>query len=268
LGLNWTPLLGQYIFAFYARGYQPGGYNGSSTFKPAFINDYELGWKSTDFNQHLQTSINGFYMNYQNMQEPLTDFVTGATDNVNLPSSTIKGIELQANGRAGAFSADLSASYTESELGRFTAIGAYALPPGTNQKPFQCGASGAPAAPNCTNYVPYYVDLSGENNAYTPKFQGSLGVNYAFILGNATLTPRVAYSYTSSQYSNIFENSSYYYMGPRHLLNAFLTYQRGEWQVQAYGTNLTNQIYLSGSTGANVFYGSPRQYGVSLRRGF
>lgn len=43
VGLNWTPIPGQFLYAFYARGYQPGGYNGSSSFKPAYINDYELG---------------------------------------------------------------------------------------------------------------------------------------------------------------------------------------------------------------------------------
>jgi iron complex outermembrane receptor protein len=267
VGLNWTPLEGQFLYAFYARGYQPGGYQGDSTFKPAYVNDYEIGWKTTDFNRHLQASIGGFWMTYYNMQEPLTDLVTGQADDVNLAPSTIKGIEVTATGRVGGFSVNFSGDYTQSRLGSSPpAIAAYALPPGATNFG-QCGYPQYPAGA-CTNFRPYYVTLSGEQNPYTPKFQGTLDAKYAFTVGNGSITPRVSYSYTSSQYSSLFENSPYYYMGPRHVFDAFLSYQIGQLNVQAYGTNLTNEVYVSGQNASNVFYGAPRQIGISIRRDF
>jgi iron complex outermembrane receptor protein len=267
VGLNWTPLEGQFLYAFYARGYQPGGYQGTSTFKPAYVNDYEMGWKTTDFNRHLQASIGGFWMTYFNMQEPLTDLVTGQADDVNLAPSTIKGIEVTATGRVGGFSVNFSGSYTRSKLGSSPpAIAAYALPPGAANFG-QCGYPQYPAGA-CTNFKPYYVALSGEQNPYTPEFQGTLDAQYAFTVDKGSITPRVSYSYTASQYSSLFENSPYYYMGPRHIFNAFLSYQIGQLNVQAYGTNLTNEVYLSGQNASNVFYGAPRQFGISIRRDF
>ncbi|MBD8545151.1 hypothetical protein [Sphingomonas sp. CFBP 8760] len=41
-----------------------------------------------------------------------------------------------------------------------------------------------------------------------------------------------------------------------------MTYRSGDYQIEAYGTNLGDKDYVSGQTGNNEFYGAPRQYGV------
>jgi outer membrane receptor protein involved in Fe transport len=55
-------------------------------------------------------------------------------------------------------------------------------------------------------------------------------------------------------------------MGARNLLGANLDYTAGRWQAGFYGTNLTNETYISSNTGAaSVFYGAPRQWGFQVR---
>jgi iron complex outermembrane receptor protein len=50
---------------------------------------------------------------------------------------------------------------------------------------------------------------------------------------------------------------------PSHgLLNAQLEYTHGRYAVIAYGTNLTDKIYVAGMNVPNYFLGPPRQFGV------
>lgn len=64
----------------------------------------------------------------------------------------------------------------------------------------------------------------------------------------------------------------YYQLSARHLLNASLTYERGNWQVEAYCNNCTDDIYVAGSGGVSDgdvwYYGAPRQEGIRFRRSF
>ena len=58
-------------------------------------------------------------------------------------------------------------------------------------------------------------------------------------------------------------------MSARHLLNGKITFTRGAWILQAYGTNVANDVYVSGSTyGPSNFLGSPRPYGVRAAKSF
>jgi outer membrane receptor protein involved in Fe transport len=58
-------------------------------------------------------------------------------------------------------------------------------------------------------------------------------------------------------------------MSARHLLNGKVTFTHGTWMLQAYGTNLLDEVYVSGSTyGPSNFLGSPRQYGVRAAKSF
>jgi iron complex outermembrane receptor protein len=50
----------------------------------------------------------------------------------------------------------------------------------------------------------------------------------------------------------------------RGLLSAMLTFEKGDWRLEAFGTNLTNKTYVSGRSGDNEFYGAPKEYGLKL----
>jgi iron complex outermembrane receptor protein len=271
VGLNYTPLPGQFFYLFAARGYKAGGVNGGTeNFQPEHVNDYETGWKGTFFNDHLRTQLGGFLMNYFNEQQQLISPATGANDNVvNLGSSKIQGIELSAQARFGQFDADFSAAYTDSKLGAVTAVQTDKLPDqgAVNLGP-QCPAG--VVAPTCFNYAPYETSLSGEQNPYSPKVTYNAGIDYGIPAGSGIVRPRLNFSHTDKQYASIFQSDTFFLMGPRNLLGATLNYEQGPWLAQLYGTNLTNEVYISGLNGLGnlEYYGDPRQFGFRFRRTF
>ena len=63
------------------------------------------------------------------------------------------------------------------------------------------------------------------------------------------------------------------YLPSQGLLSARVTYEHGEWRVQAYDLNLANKVYVSGQSAPgtnpdNEFLGNPRQYRLRVYRSF
>jgi iron complex outermembrane recepter protein len=122
------------------------------------------------------------------------------------------------------------------------------------------------------------VSLNGEANPYSPSFQGNISLSYPFALGgSSTLTPRIDYSYTGKQYASIFQNTDFYLLRTRSLLDLYLSYGYRAWEIQAYAHNLTNEAYIAGiggatgtagSSGVDAFYGDPRTLGISVKTKF
>lgn len=281
VGINWKPAPGQFIYAFFARGYTAGGAAQGYTFQPEHINDYELGWKSDMFDRRLQTSIGGYWMAYQNMQESIFNPANGQTPIVNVSTATIKGLEASVQGRLGGLGGSVNLAYNVTSLGDFVNYPTYLLPsvPAGASAPLQCPAGVTPPYPTlgpggCLNYAAIAQNVSGDQNLYSPKITLDASLFYDFPLGSATMEPRVTYSHTDSQYSNLAEHYSngqtigYYLLPTRNLWNASLTYTVGPWLVELYGTNLSNEIYVTGTSGPSVYYGNPRQYGLRFNRSF
>ena len=274
VGLNWTPLAGQFFYLFYARGYKPGGSQfGAPTFDPEHVNDFELGWKGRLLNDHLQVQLGGYYMKYQNMQFTGFDPAGGAPSVGNIGSSTIDGIELSTVGQFGHFGVNLSLAYLHSRLGASQQVANYKLPSSVPNNTPQCTGTNAP---NCFDYTPYEISINGEENPYSPKVTANVGIEYGFLVGSAgVLRPRLTYSYTAGQFTSLFQTDNYWEMGPRHLWNGSLEFDTDKWVAQLYCNNFTNQVYFSGigavtggAAGSAVFYGAPRQYGLRVNRQF
>src|SRR5262249_32503683 len=123
--------------------------------------------------------------------------------------------------------------------------------------------------PNCFDYGPYRQDLAGGPNPYSPKWQINATMDYDFdVGGNGTLTPRLSYSYTASQYQTI-RIAPPNYIAAHSILDASMTYQNDKWNIEAYGSNLRNTLYIVGYTyGPSYFLGRPRQFGLRVTREF
>ena len=283
IDLNWTPVQGQFFYAFYARGYKGGvGIAEGTVAKPLpakavlpeHVNDYEIGWNGTMLAGRLRTHLGGYWMVDQNSQQAgLFNPLTGSTSQLgNLGSETLKGIEGSLDGRFGGFGVNLNAAYEKATVTGITNVASYALPPGVGSKG-QCGYPGVnPSA--CFDYAGitpgdpnYYVAISGETGTAAPEWQGTASVDYRIIVGQGTLDPRVSFSYTGKQYASLFE-IPYYTLEARHIWNAALTYDVGQWDVEAYANNFTNEVYYAGIMGGSVFYGNPEQVGLRVRRDF
>lgn len=270
IGLNYKLDASNFLYAFAAKGYKTGGPNPASTvvFQPETVWDYEAGWKATLLDGHMRSQLGGFYMSYDNFQAQELNIITGGGQQTvfNLQgTSRIYGAELQVQGRVSAWSFDAAASYVHSSLGNAQAIDLRTLPNGANGLGPQC-AVGQTA--NCFDYTPYFQDIAGSQNPYSPKFSANVGAQYALQLPRGILTPRLDFSYIGRQFTTVFNNPALDLLEPRHLLNAQLTYQVNAWQIAIFGTNLTNQTYVAGQQGNNEFLGAPRQYGVRAGASF
>ncbi|WP_129791250.1 TonB-dependent receptor [Sphingosinicella sp. CPCC 101087] len=261
--LNWKPDEDNLLYALVARGYKPGGFNSAtSEFDPEIVWSYEVGWKSSFLGRRLRTQISGFYNRYSNFQFNVVEPTTGFSGVENISTVTIKGIEAQVQGRFGGFGFDASIAYLDSELGSITFVNTRNLPPGTLGP--QCPPGTPSSPPVCFDYNPFLQTIDGQPNLYAPEWTYNVGVDYEFDLGSATLTPRLNFSYVGPQFTYLGFSPVTDRIEGRHLLSALLTYRRDRWRVELFGTNLTNERYVSGQFGSNEFYGAPREYGVRL----
>jgi iron complex outermembrane receptor protein len=267
VNLNITPNKDNFIYAFVARGYKSGGVNAGSTqnFDPEHVTDFELGWKSTFLDNHVQTTLGGYYNDYQNLQQPITDPVTGGGGVTNVGKSKIKGVEASIIAKFSGWAFDAALNYNKTSLGNVSLIAAYRLPGSLPSNTPQC----TPARPtNCFNYVPYITNLSGGENPFSPKVTINAGVSYTIPVGSGSVMPRVNYTHVDKQYASLFQTDGYFLMRARNLLNANVSYENGPWHGEVYMSNVTNQVYESAYSGNYVYYGAPRQYGIRFGRSF
>jgi iron complex outermembrane recepter protein len=273
VGLNWTPLPGEFFYAFAARGYKPGltqfhAFNEPEV--PALaetLDDYEIGWKGTFLGGRLTNQLGIYYDNYYNMQQNVfNQFNPNNGGIAPVPHALIDGIEESLQAQIDRFGVNISAALTHSALSPITDVPTYEFPPGFASAGFgsylPACPKGTPTGPTCAAYYLYLINLSGAKDPYAPELTTNITLQYGFPIGDATLQPRVNYSYTSKQYSNILQNNDYYEMNSRSLFNAYLDFLDGRWNTSLYGTNLTNQTYTQNQTGTAVLYGPPRQYGI------
>ena len=266
VALNWTLDDNNFLYAFAAKGQKPGGLNGPNilrvqprAFAPEKVTDYELGWKSSAFNQHLRTQAGVFYNNYEDFQVILADpSVPGITSIVNVPdTSKIYGIELSAQALFGSLSFDTGASYLHSRLGTLFAGDPRLVPAG------DCALSTGPVGPACEN-------LTGNRQPYAPAWTFNTGIQYAIHMGSAgTLTPRLSYSYIAPTWATVFENAALGdRLAARNIVNAQVEDAFGSWRVTAYSTNLTNLEYVAAINNNLRYAGPPRQYGLRAQYDF
>lgn len=270
VAVNWKLNDWHFVYAFVADGYKSGGANANRTeFKPEKVRDYELGWKATLLDGRIRTQINGFYMDYDNFQSSIFDPVTARSAIGNAGASTIQGVEAQLQAAFGGLRIDASVAYVDSDIGEIRMIDTRALPGGSAAGlGVQCPAGVPSNPPTCFDYTPYYVNLNGRQNPFSPEWTYNLGVEYSFLVGAGELTPRVDYAHTDAQWATLFARAGFDYLQARDVINVQLTYAHGDWRTQAYVTNLTDETFWTGVNGNNYYLNAPRQFGVRIVRSF
>lgn len=268
VGLEWTPDNDNLFYGFVARGYKPGGFNSAtSEFDPETVIDYEIGWKATLLGGRVRTQVGAFWNDYQDFQLDALNPESGQVQTTNIANAKVRGVEAQMQARIARWGLDAGVALVDSELSRVEFINQRALPPGTNLP--QC-APGVPPGdpPTCFDYAPYVTSATGRRLLYSPQLTFNAGVEYYFDLGMATLRPRLNYAYIGSQYTNLLYSPVTDRLASRGILSAQLTWEREDWRVEAFGTNLTDKTYVGGQFGNNEFYGAPREYGVRVSKQF
>jgi iron complex outermembrane recepter protein len=264
------------LYARVARGYRSGGFNlrqgtsvanniGLIPFNEEQIWSYELGAK-TEFANRLRLNFATFHNVYTDQLATIPIPIVGGgsfgTQTVNAGKTTYTGFEVEGQFKlSDNFSIDGNFGYLDVKIKNF---------PGTDS----------------TGVVRNIAGPLLAGTGYAPKYTGSIAANATFPLsGDARLTARVGYNYTSSyqQFANQLTApfSKTTQGDARGLLDGQIKVDGirfggdGEgFGVTFWGKNLTNKKYVVRSVDfgqlgfATVIYGDPRTYGVTVDFGF
>ncbi len=271
VSLNWTIDPNNFVYAFVASGAKPGGLNtalyfgGGITpppFKQEYVTDYEAGWKTRLFNNHVKLQAGAFYNAFRNFQVilPIPNQPTQATEQ-NVPSITkLYGVELSAQANFGDLSGSAGLGLQKSELGTFYSIDTRvtAVPAGTT-----CDLRKGPATSICKNYA-------GNKQTYAPDFTFNTAVQYNFhIAGGDLLTPSVTYAHISDQWATLYENPSQGdHLAARNIWGATLAWTHGSYVTSLYAYNLFDDKYVAAIASPIRLAGAPRQFGISVLKLF
>lgn len=249
VALNYRPDPNNTLYVFVAEGHKQNGINTdpATPFGPEEVTDFEGGWKPVLFDGHVRAQLGLYYTLYRDFQLQFTSTnQTNLIQNVG-GTTTAYGAEAESQAVFGNLALNGAVSYEHSRLGSALIVDPNATPPA----PVQIGGRSLPLAPQWTVNV---------------------GLQYAFQLGgDATLTPRIDYSYLSGQWSTPFQRFGEF-LPSRGLANAELAYAVGKWKLTLYGTNITDRHYII-ATNVGVpfglrYAGEPAQYGVRVERRF
>ena len=243
-------------------------------FDPEEVDSYEIGWKASTFDNRVQTSLAGFYMDYKDIQVPgsvgidtdndgVNDTFTGVTTNAG--AATLWGIELEGTAVLGEqlfndtdiFTTGFSLGYIDAQYDEF--IDAFGNDV-ADQRVFQ----------------------------NTPEWTGSLRLTYDtpfnILLKEGRLTINQLTSYRSD--SSQFEVRSPLDQEAYALYDLSLRWQEegSKWGFSLTGKNLTDERYkvagynfINPTTGAptlglegvlNAYYGDPRTFTFGIDYAF
>ncbi len=263
--VNFKPADGELAYFLVSRGYKPGGWTpnvaeavtGNNIYGAETVTNYELGLKSTLFDNHFRSAIDVFRMNYQGFQATIStppDPTTSITKNVS--GTIIQGFEAQIDATQWGFDLGFGFSFLDAKFGNLEIY-----------EP--AGEAGLNIPATATQ-----INLNGRTIDYAPRVSGNISLSYQFDLGAAgKLTPRLQWTYQAGQWTSFYD-APQDYMPAYALGSARLSWEpKKNWRLDAYVTNLTDRVYFANSGGNNpetwtVLFGAPRQYGATLNYKF
>jgi iron complex outermembrane recepter protein len=249
-GVNFHSTDDTMYYGTISKGYKAGGVNltlGTPNFEPETNLVYEVGIKTTLMDNRLRVNGDVFYSDYSDIQ--LSSLYNGLPLTQNAAAGEAWGAELEVTGRFGPWGLNLGIGYLDAQFAEDALI--------------------VNTVTNAQQVVPKGSDL-----VFSPDFTINAGVDYQFVLGNGTLTPRLQWSYIGSQLATPFPTTATT-VPSRNLIDARLTYNHGDsWQVEAFAMNLADNTYIasqiqnSTSATGGIIYGAPLQYGLRLKVNF
>jgi len=245
------------VYGYYARGFKSGGFNGRVTdsadigpYDPEFVNSYEVGLKSDWLDNHLQVDLSAFLNKWSNMQVNQVLYrgtpPQASSTILNAAQATTEGVEFE-----GAWI----------PIDGLTLTGSFGYLRAVYDK-FSSGTG------------PGSVDYSGRDLVYSPKWNASVGADYAFQAFNGNMDAAVQYVYNGKRWGNYTQAPSER-LGAYDIVNANLSWSppSGKWTIALWGRNLFDKKYLSLALDAPPLFtegllGAPRQVGVDFSFNF
>ena len=271
ISVNWHLNDDQIVYGLIGQGYKSGNFNNQNpgaavqppeSFKPENVFNYEAGWKATMLDGRMHADVTVFQTEYEDYQLRYFEPASNQSPVTNLDKARIKGLELQLRGQFGGLGINLAAATLDSEV--------------VDADPFIDGRRRG-----------VEVELEGRVLPFAPDYTIGAGIEYEFPFGESgTLTPRIQYATVAEQWATIFQLPSLEagsitgsnpegtpdggvspdYLPSYHTVEASLTWEPNEnWMIQLFGTNLSDEQYVSGIAGDDRLYSAPKQYGLRFR---
>lgn len=249
VGIDWKSADGTLLFANFSRGYRGNGFNAQAFFdqseasvaKPETINAFEVGIKAEPADK-LSLSATGFVYDYRNQQFLSVNPANAAQTLVNLDRSRLYGGELEVE------------AHPLPDLGIQLGVGLL------HARVKRGIISGE--------------DLRGHRLSNAPTLTLSSAAELvAFDTGHAKLTLNATLSYVSSQFFEVRNIARLHQRGYA-LLGANANLVIGDWTVAVWGKNLGDKTYFTSRIDLSGFgfdynhVGTPRSFGVTVRRKF
>lgn len=261
------------IFTSATQGFKSGGWNARGT-SPSLIRSferetawsYEMGTRSTWFDNRLRLNVTGFYMDVKDHQVPIgisaadgsISFVTG-----NFSDFENKGVEVE-----------LEALLTQ-DLTTYISYGyqdpSYKnLNQGIIDQQANCLtllSAGEPTEDYCgSGIVTHTGEIAEPYN--TPKHTLTIGGSYTYTPPSwpVIIRPSVNFRYTSS-FNASLPNLSSAQNDAFWLMNAGVTMEdkEGIWTLTAECKNCSNQVYVASELAGPVYLNDPRRWSVTLQ---
>jgi iron complex outermembrane receptor protein len=268
--LTYRPADGVMVYATYSEGFRPGGFNRGQGIipksSPLFgkfvlpfkfdtdtLRNYEVGWKTTWFDRHLQFNGAVYKEKWSNVQMEIfapTLYGNNAFT-ANGPDYEVRGLESEVILRASEhLTVSSSVAWNHSEQVNL---------------PQLLGNDGKP------------VDLFptaglGSPLAQAPPFQGNLRIRYEAEVDNYSWHAQVAGQHTAHSYAQTITLGGF--EPPNQPQNPYTTYDaalgvvNNMWAIELYGQNLTDtraQLYVNGFDFVHlVTPNRPRTFGLRV----
>lgn len=250
------------LYGSYTRGYKAGGFNFDTTgiaYDPEKVDALEGGLKSIWADGQLLVNLAAFYYDYEDKQDFQRLPPPEGYRIRNAAKASIWGLEAEVQAYlTDDFKVDLSASFQNAEFDEYSSIDVLRPALGTQ-------------------------DLSGNKLPRAPEWKLSGGAQYEWRLGaHGDLLLRGDVLWVDEQWANgLNRRPEDVQVGQADLIPAYSqvnariqwTSADGEWQLEAYATNLTNEVILQNSLAYTAdwmieVYAPPRMYGAKLTHRF
>ncbi|HWJ37823.1 MAG TPA: TonB-dependent receptor, partial [Sphingomicrobium sp.] len=262
LSVRYKPDKDLMFYATWSRGFRPGGINrqpNAPAYNPAFLTNYELGWKTTfgplTWNGALYHQIwRKFQFSFLG-ENSLTVIQNGRDAKIN-------GAETDLSYVAGGLSVNAAAAYTDAKT-----------------KGAICHSSVDPSA-DCSASGDWIVTPSGTRLPITPKFKATGTARYTWPVGPGKAHVQGSVAYQSSASVDIRQDADGSGTNPNSylgrlkaatLVDAFVGYDWGSYNLELFATNLFDErnelarfVSCSICTRTYVLPGRPRTFGARV----
>ncbi|MBL8269706.1 TonB-dependent receptor [Steroidobacter sp.] len=257
LGFDLTPQFTisdtQLAYVRVATGYRSGNYAGGASLgsppvvvEPEKLLAYEVGYKSSWFDDRLTLNAAAYYYDYKDIQLTVNRIIDGVFRSIlsNAGEGTVKGIELEARAQ---ITPNLNVHGNISSL-----------------------------RTEYTELVTGTTSYAGYNFARVPDVTGLIGADYNISLPAGQLRFGADWAYTGEHNFNITDNTDPFVVQKGYWLGSLrASYQLpgGKSTIGAYVSNVTDKDYkVQAQLYSNGFYptrlGDPRTYGLTLTNRF